>query len=299
MSCRSILYKPRRPGFTLIELLVVVAIIALLIAILLPSLARAREQAKAVVCASRLKVLWQCIYYYTSVNKNVLPNMSPLYTWEIPDNYWTSQIAEFVTFKPDLFLCPADRNPVVRFVSGTKVGYRPGNSGPGTGRGGQTAAPSGVALPQSFHGTCDHLKSQAWALKNGMQFGLFPRRLTDYAYPARDILLLECGRKMVADGVDSCFRWDSLVGEDKYRDDDSFLRHYGGKTPGNNGSDFQFLDGHVQWHSATETTTKLACMQRTREERPPGATVSNPNQGPCAKYYSYPVRGIASPPVNP
>lgn len=42
-------------GFTLIELLVVVSIIALLIAILLPSLKRAREQAKSTVCLASLK----------------------------------------------------------------------------------------------------------------------------------------------------------------------------------------------------------------------------------------------------
>jgi prepilin-type N-terminal cleavage/methylation domain-containing protein len=43
-----------RRGFTLIEVLVVVAIIALLVAILLPSLARARKQARRAVCASNL-----------------------------------------------------------------------------------------------------------------------------------------------------------------------------------------------------------------------------------------------------
>jgi prepilin-type N-terminal cleavage/methylation domain-containing protein/prepilin-type processing-associated H-X9-DG protein len=64
-----------RPGFTLLELLVVVAIIALLMSILTPSLARARQQAKSTVCMTRLAEFLKGLTAYSSDNRFGLPPM--------------------------------------------------------------------------------------------------------------------------------------------------------------------------------------------------------------------------------
>ncbi len=60
--------KQRLKGFTLIELLVVIAIIALLISILLPSLSRARELSKRLVCASNVKGIGTSAKIYANDN---------------------------------------------------------------------------------------------------------------------------------------------------------------------------------------------------------------------------------------
>lgn len=60
-------------AFTLIELLVVISIISLLISILLPSLSRARDQAKGVHCLARLKEFGNAIATYENMSSGVLP----------------------------------------------------------------------------------------------------------------------------------------------------------------------------------------------------------------------------------
>ncbi|MHC4559848.1 MAG: type II secretion system protein [Planctomycetota bacterium] len=107
-------------GFTLIELLVVVAIIALLMAILMPALQRVRRQGQAVACMSNLKQWGYIWWMYTEDNDSKF-NTGGSTAGGDAANDWPEVLWDYYMERGSLTVCPTARKPHsegVRFAFG-------------------------------------------------------------------------------------------------------------------------------------------------------------------------------------
>jgi len=114
MRCR----RRVRFGFTIIEILVVVAIIALLVAILLPSLKLARETAQGSVCASQVKQMTTAgVMWIEESNSKRIP----------AHKGWANYLLKMLSGETRVFSCPTDEDPYplpAVFISQHRTGYK-------------------------------------------------------------------------------------------------------------------------------------------------------------------------------
>ncbi|MFI4910402.1 MAG: type II secretion system protein [Sedimentisphaeraceae bacterium JB056] len=256
-----------KKAFTLIELLVVISIIAVLMAIMMPALGKAREQAKRILCGSNEKQILQGLNTYALDNKgylvpdrgirpksmgNLTGGVTYLAGVEQVGRPWDSSLSEYMgTDKKDVFKkwleCPSDKKPRKRRELATDILYQTDSRS-------EPFKRSYSPNRSFYNGTNYYGGERSWSDLKG-DLSCVPTRVYRVKNPATVIHLGEThigigfqgdqyGAVQGSTGFSQFakpFVHTALVNGNPVVSEDETTIH-------KDGGNYGFTDGHVEWH---------------------------------------------------
>jgi len=212
--------KQRERGFTLIELLVVIAIIAVLMAILIPTLNRAREQGKRAACLNNLKQLQLAWVMYADDNDGKIVNGSA--SWENPQKNEIPWV-----WIPPRYVSSAEAQ--AEFEKGALYAYCPSPK--------IFKCPTGVPGEWATYAIVDAMNGHDFG---GLPKGVYIKQRSEIRQPGRRIVFIDEGRL-------SFGSWTVYYDEERWWDPVP-IRHGKGTT-------FSFADNHAEYRKWTDPRT--------------------------------------------
>jgi len=228
-------------GFTLVELLVVISIIALLVAILLPALNKARQQAQGAVCLTNLHQLGLATYLYRDDYEDYLPRGNWVVFWyELLMPYLGAEYAQADGDyrKIDIFHCPSWPN-----------------DGLGTG-----------GIPNSLQTLTYVINSVTFDDRNDLDgHGIDrPTKASVFRRPALTVLVAdnEAGwwRPVIQSAADPLVDFLDVWNTDQLPFSDRESTSHGrrvAKDRHRDGANLLYVDGRVEWVSTAEHTVNM------------------------------------------